>query len=89
MSTSGYFNGAGARLASGVFRSIETAEEWIGKYKLSGMLTAYPLDEGVFDWAVTTGMFRPKAEKHTSPEFIQGFTTGAQDHIHYEDGKRT
>jgi hypothetical protein len=83
------FNGAGARFPSGIFSSKERAARWIEEYKLSGMLTAYPIDEGVLDWAIRTGVFRPKGEKHTSSEFIQGFTTGGQDHVHYEQGKET
>ena len=43
------FHGEKASFASGVFRSVERAETWISKYGLSGVLTAYPVDEGAFD----------------------------------------
>ena len=46
------FNGADPQqkgrtsLPSGVFTSREKAEAWITRHRLSGLLTAYPLDEG-------------------------------------------
>lgn len=48
-----FFHGEGGRFSSGVFTSIEKAEIWIDQHKLSGVLTAYPIDEGVYDWAIT------------------------------------
>lgn len=83
------FNGNGARFPSGIFTSKAKAAEWIAHHKLSGLLTAYPVDEGVFDWAIRTGTFKAKGEKHTSPDFIQRFTTAGQDHVHYESGEET
>jgi hypothetical protein len=83
------FSGDGGRYPSGIFTSKERAAEWIARYRLSGMLTAYPIDEGVFSWAVRTGVFTAKSEKHSSSEFIQTFTTAAQDHFHYEQGNET
>lgn len=82
------FNGDGARFPSGAFSSKEKAERWIEEHKLSGVLTAYPIDEAVYDWAIRTGIFTPKREKHTAPEFIQSFTSAGQDHVHYERGKQ-
>ena len=38
------FHGANSRLSSGVFSSLDKAEEWIRKNGLSGILTQYPLD---------------------------------------------
>ncbi|MGE8242425.1 MAG: DUF7710 domain-containing protein [Sphingobacterium sp.] len=46
------FHGEGGRFSSGVFTSIEKAEIWIARHKLSGVLTAYPIDEGLYDWAL-------------------------------------
>ncbi|HEU0053036.1 MAG TPA: hypothetical protein VFQ39_07655, partial [Longimicrobium sp.] len=45
------FNGEAGSFPSGVFTSREAAEAWIAKYALTGVLTAYPLDVGVYDWA--------------------------------------
>lgn len=70
---------------SAVFTDRHLAHEWIKKNKLKGILTAYPLDIGVYDWAVANGYFKPKNETHTSPEFIQSFSNAAQEHYHYEE----
>ncbi|SFF05899.1 hypothetical protein SAMN05518672_11510 [Chitinophaga sp. CF118] len=66
------FNGANGRFASGVFEDIDEAEKWIGKYKLTGVLTNYPVNISVYDWATENGFFSPKREEHTSPEFSTG-----------------
>jgi hypothetical protein len=81
------FHGANGKFASGVFIEKMTAESWISANKLTGVLTEYPLNIGVYDWAIQEGYFKPKTEAHTSPEFIGKFTTASQEHFHYEDGK--
>jgi hypothetical protein len=81
------FHGEGAQFASAVFRSQEAAVRWIGERALSGVLTAYPLDMPAYDWAVEAGHFKPKSDDHKSPRFIQRFTSGAQAHLHFTDGK--
>jgi hypothetical protein len=80
------FLGDESRWPSGVFRSRELAEGWIGENGLMGMLTEYPLDTGVYDWAVAEGLFRPGKPAHTSTAFIAGFTTAHQNHAHFVDG---
>ena len=50
------------------------------------MLTRYPLDVGVYDWAIENGKFTPKKDKHRTLEFIAGLTTASMDHHHYENG---
>jgi hypothetical protein len=86
------FHARGARFAGGAFQDVAIAEYWIAKHKLTGVLTAYPLDEGCFDWALRsggTGMKEEKLkEKSSDPAFIGGFTSAAQTHIHFENGKR-
>lgn len=82
------FNGDGGRFAGGVFTSLEGAEAWIAQNRLSGVLTLYPLDTGVHEWAVQRQIFRPTQEKHCSPEFIGSFTTASMAHHHYERGNR-
>lgn len=81
------FNGGG-RFAGGVFTTLEAAETWIEQNRLDGVLTLYPLDRGVYDWAIERGWFAPKQEKHSSPKFIGSFTTASMDHHHYEAGVR-
>jgi hypothetical protein len=82
------FNGNNSRFASGIFEDFVKAEAWIKENKLSGILTLYPLDKGVYQWAIENNLFAAKSEKHTTPEFIGAFTTASQDHYHYEDGVR-
>jgi hypothetical protein len=78
----------------GVFVHLEAAEAWICANRLTGVLTAYPLDRGVFDWAVEHGLTNLRPDKleaaraNPNPEFIGGFTTASQEHYHYENGER-
>jgi hypothetical protein len=72
---------------AGAFSSLETAREWVTKNALSGTLTAYPLDEGVFDWAVRTGALTGRArERRNEPAFIASFSSAVQEHYHFENG---
>lgn len=80
------FNGPKAQFPCGAFTSRELAESWIRQRRLSGTLTAYPLDVGVYEWVVGLGSFVPKREDQRSPEFIQIFSSAYQEHYHYEDG---
>lgn len=70
----------------GVFLDRTTAEGWIRKYLLSGTLTKYPLNISVYDWAVDTGIYRPKKDSEISSAFIGAFTSASQEHYHYESG---
>ncbi|MDO3627653.1 hypothetical protein [Mucilaginibacter sp. BT774] len=81
------FHGEQGRFSSGVFTSQQIAEEWIKKHKLSGLLTEYPLNKGVYDWALENDLFSIKKDSHKSSQFIQGFTSGSQEHFHYEYGE--
>jgi hypothetical protein len=74
--------------AGAVFSNRPTAEEWIRAHSCSGTLTEYPLDVGVYDWAIENNRFTPKKPEHYTPEFVGGFTTASQDHHHYENGER-
>jgi hypothetical protein len=80
------FNGAKARFASAVFSSKERADEWITKNRLSGVLTRYPLDLSVYEWALARGHFAPSKEEQRTAEFVGRFTSASQEHYHYEDG---
>ena len=55
--------------------------------RLSGVLTLYPVDVGVYEWAIEAGLFSPKKPHEEEPPFIGGFTTASQPHHHYEDGR--
>jgi hypothetical protein len=82
------FNGARASFPSGIFTDLDRAERWIGEHGLTGTLTAYPLDTGVYEWAIAKGVFRPRKPQDASPEFIGRFTSASMEHHHYEDGRR-
>ena len=77
------FNG-GSAFPSGVFTSRERAEEWIRRNRLAGTLTAYPLDMGAYDWAVSEGYFIPKRDDQKTSEFIARFSSAYQEHYHYK-----
>ncbi len=79
------FNGENM-FPSGVFETEEMAFEWISKNKLSGILTCYPLNIGVYDWAIKEEYFTPKKEHQKTPEFISKFSAAALRHYHIEDG---
>jgi len=80
------FNGPKSQFPSGVFTQRETAESWIRQHRLSGTLTAYPVDIGTYDWAVSAGHFKPERDDQRSAEFIQRFSSATQEHYHYEHG---
>jgi hypothetical protein len=81
------FNGGGNPFPSGVFSQHQHAEVWIRQHHLTGTLTAYPLDIGVYHWAIEQGHFKPKTDKHNTPAFIGSFSSAAQEHYHYENGE--
>lgn len=81
------FLGANSIFPGAVFSSKEKAEEWIKTYSLTGVLTMYPVDQSVYDWAITKGYFKAKKEHETSSQFIQSFSSASQDHFHYENGE--
>jgi hypothetical protein len=87
MDTVWVFNGGRNSFPSGVFSQRELAEEWIRKNKLTGTLTEYPINQGVYDWAIEKGYFKPEREDQTTPAFIGNFSSASADHFHYEDGE--
>jgi hypothetical protein len=82
------FNGVQSSFPSGVFSSKESAEAWIGKNGLTGTLTEYPVDIGMYDYSTSSGGFKPSRPEHGTALFIGKFSGGGIDHFHYEDGKR-
>lgn len=80
------FNGDNSVFPGGVFSTKEVAEAWIKKYELSGVLTKYPIDEGVYDWALANDKFEIKKPEQTQATFIQAFSSASQEHYHYENG---
>jgi len=78
------FVGDGGRLPSGVFTTRENAEAWIAKYSLSGLLTRYPLDVSVYDWARENGF----EKREHGADRIGRFSSAYLEHHHYEKGIR-
>ena len=78
------FKAERATFPCGVFSTVDFADAWIAKHKLTGVLTAYPLNQGVYDWATGNGYF--KRAKPATPEFVGSFTSQHQKHYHYVEG---
>lgn len=70
----------------GMFNTLELADQVIQKYGLSGVLTRYPVDIAVYDWAVQMGYFKPKSDSHSSIKFIERFSCASLEHYHYRSG---
>jgi hypothetical protein len=82
------FNGARSTFPSGVFTRHELAEEWIRMHALTGTLTQYPVDTGMYEYAIAARSFTPKKPEHATSEFVARFSGGGLDHWHYENGLR-
>jgi hypothetical protein len=80
------FNGERSLFAGGVFTSRAAAEQWIAQYKLSGVLTWYPLDTGLYDWVISKDYWQPKQDYQREATFIQQFSSAYAEHYHYENG---
>lgn len=78
----------GSALPSGIFSNERTAEAWITKHHLSGVLTEYPIDEGVYEWAIAGGHFTPRFPSQVEPSFVGRFTSAYLPHCHFADGQR-
>jgi hypothetical protein len=90
MTTIWCFNG-GSKFPGGLFDDLEKARAWIARNQLTGVLTGYPLNAGVFDWALEQGFVSPalklKAERN-GPNFVGSFTSASQPHFHFETGNQ-
>jgi len=54
------------------------------------VLTAYPVDEGCFDWAHRVGAVTGRAcDRGDDAVFVGSFASAVQDHDHYTNGSRT
>lgn len=80
------FNGVKKGFPSAVFNDLQKASEWISLHKLTGVLTRYPINIGVYDWAVENEYFVPKDESQISADFIANFSSSSLEHFHYEEG---
>ena len=51
------FSGGGDFPAA-IFTTRDLADMWIASHELSGTLTKYPLDIGLYEWALNRGAFQ-------------------------------
>ena len=79
-------NPSKSKFSSGAFSSKALADQWIKKYKLSGILSQYPIDIGVYDWAISKKFFVASVERDNHPDFIGSFSSASLEHYHYENG---
>jgi len=82
------FIGLNARYPAGVFRKFSDAEHWVIRNGLSGILSLYPLDQGVLEWAIEAGWFNPRHEIEIDADYISRFSSAYQAHHQYEKGRR-
>ena len=80
------FNGVQSQFPNGVFGTKEVAERWIKNNHLTGTLTQYPLNVGMYEYAIHNKLFTPEKPEHSTALFIGKFSGGGIDHCHYEDG---
>ena len=59
--------GSRASFPSAIFSTKEKAVQWIEKYKISGMLSKYPIDISIYDWTIMKGFFKPKRDDQKLP----------------------
>jgi hypothetical protein len=79
------FMGEGANFPAGIFESKEKAEEVIKRYSLTGILSLYPIDMLLYDWAIEKNISISKGISK-SPKYIGQFSCASVDHFHYEEG---
>jgi len=68
---------------SAVFSSFENAKDYIGKYRLSGMLTRYTLDKAAFDVSVERGT----VPAHQRDGALRQVWAGGEVHYHAANGR--
>ena len=81
------FIGEESHFPAGIFTTLENAEGWIKKYSLTGILNIYPVDIGLYDWAIAKDFFTVKNDYQKESRFIQRFTCASMEHFHYENGE--
>lgn len=70
----------------GIWTSLDAAHKYIHDEQLTGALTAFELDQPVYDWAIKTGRFKPKQDQHRSVKFRQAFSNQFQEHYTFKQG---
>ncbi|MGA7732680.1 MAG: hypothetical protein WCD37_15590 [Chloroflexia bacterium] len=71
---------------SAVFSDLALGAKWARANRASGVLTCYPLNIGVYEWAIANRLFKPKGEEQKQAEFIENFSSAGQEHYHFRQG---
>lgn len=84
------FHGTGSRFANAVFSTQASAETWIARHQLTGLLTEYEMDSPAFDRRMKDGNLpghirKAIARGDGTTVFAQQYTDGAK-HYHYYYG---
>ncbi len=80
------FSGNNSGMPNAVFSEINLAKEWIKKHELSGILSFYPLNTGIYDWAILNNYFTPQKDYQKQAPFIEKFSCASIEHLHFENG---
>jgi len=87
------FVGSNSKFPSGIFQDKKLAQKWISEKALTGTLSAMPLNESVFDWAIQNDALTLKKEKieekAKDPYFIQDCLPASLEHYHYKYGQQS
>lgn len=83
------FQGEGAISPCALFTDLKLAENWITENSVSGLLTAYPLNQSLYGWVIEEGFWTPQKPYQKTPKFIQRFSSAYAEHYHYHNGIRT
>jgi hypothetical protein len=61
------FNHASGSFPIGIFTSLDLADRWIKLHRLTGTLTLYPIDTGVYEWAIARACSVPTSRIRRHP----------------------
>ena len=76
------FHGTGSRYANAVFSSVTVATQWITRHKLTGLLTAYYVDDPGYDRKKRAGNLPKFKQGNDESSIIQWYVDGGE-HVHY------
>ncbi|MGL6225193.1 MAG: DUF7710 domain-containing protein [Thermoguttaceae bacterium] len=79
----------GGTFPCGCFSSLEKAEDWIRSNKVTCTVTKYPLNQSLYDYAISEGYFVPKKEYQLLSKFKAKFSCASAEHYHYQFDEET
>ena len=80
------FTGEKGTNPMGIWSTLDAAHKYIHDEQLSGSLTAFEVDQPVYEWAIKTDRFKPKQDQHRSLKFRQTFSNQYQEHYTFKEG---